>query len=407
MRFRFSIALLALCSSLLSASALGAQGVVPPFRLNITNPQPGLSTPAIPGTNVQQVYLVHLPSDPPNVYLGALTVAGLSAGFGGVGSTDLLAGRYDVLTDVFTPNSEAAALNTTGTEFGLMYHHTGLHAVFDKLPGQPWLAARAALNSPWQIVGQITGLPGQSYYDPALADFNGQTYLLHVLGTNIAMTPINLATAALTGPSTVIVNQARIGSTANSPTPVLDTQGQLIGLSHHDVLASDNDHYMSLDFDPTTPAVLMHDASTWRNNGGFVGGRFFDAESTTPYHVFAMDTYWFTGGRGPIGGVMDVFAYTPPTGASEIYASFLFIGGGFLPSGLPVPPIPGLLGIDISTLVMVSFPTHNNANGEALLQLAIPNVSSLRGRSLPAQSATFRVTTNAVTLANTAALSIF
>src|SRR5690606_3950202 len=95
---------------------------------------------------------------------------------GGVGGTDLLTGSYDVLTDTFTPNTEAAALNTTGTEFGMMLHHSGLYAVFDRLPGLPWLAARPAVGQPWTIVGQINSLPSQSYYDPALADFGGQTY---------------------------------------------------------------------------------------------------------------------------------------------------------------------------------------------------------------------------------------
>ena len=208
-----------------------------------------------------------------------------------------------------------------------------------RLPGQPWLASRAAVGMPWQIVGQITPLPAQAYYDPALADFNGQTHLLHVLGTSIAMTPINLTNASLSGPSVIVINQARAGSTANSPTPVLDTMGLLIGFSHHDVLGADNDHYMSLDFDPTTPSVLMHDSTTWRNNGGFIGGRFCDAESTAPYHVLALDNYWFTGGRGPVGGVIDVFAYVPPTSSTtEAYFSFLLIGAAHLPAPLPVPP---------------------------------------------------------------------
>ncbi len=261
---------------------------------------------------------------------------------------------------------------------------------------------------PWQIVGQITPLPAQAYYDPALADFNGQPHLLHVQGTGIAMTPINLTNASLSGPSVIVINQARAGSKANSPTPVLDTTGQLIGFSHHDVLSSDNDHYMSLDFDPTTPSVLMHDNTTWRNNGGFIGGRFCDAESTAPYHVLALDNYWFTGGRGPVGGVIDVFAYVPPTSsATEAYFSFLLIGAAHLPAALPVPPIPGLLGIDVSTLVSLPFPQHTNANGEALLQLVIPNDNFLRGRSLAAQSATFRLSTSQVTLGNTAGLFFY
>ncbi|MEZ5964898.1 MAG: hypothetical protein R3F56_13745 [Planctomycetota bacterium] len=387
----------------LLVAPLCAQGVVPPYQVSTTNPLPGLSVPAVPGTNVQQVHFVHLPSDPPNVFLCGLTVAGLGAGFGGAGGSDLLSGSYDVLTDTFTPNTEAAALNTTGTEFGLTIHHTGLYAVFDRLPGQPWLASRAAVGMPWSIVGQITALPGQAYYDPSLADYNGQTYLLHVLGTDIAMTPINLSNASLNGQPQVIINAARAGATANSPTPILDPAGQLIGVSHHDVLSSDNDHYMSMDFDPTTPAVLMNDTATWTNNGGFIGGRFFDAESSGVYHVFAIDTYWFTGGRGPVGGTMDIQAYTPPTSGSEIYFSFLLIGASHLPVALPIGAF-GSLGIDISTLVTLPFPAHNNMNGQTQFTLAIPNLAFLRGRSLAAQSATLKSSTNEIRLGNTAGL---
>jgi hypothetical protein len=408
MRSGFPTVLCSFSALFAVSAALAAQGLVPPYRVSITNPLPGLSVPRVPGSNVQQVHFVHLPNDPPNVYLCSMTVAALPAGFGGVGGTDLLTGRYDALTDTFTPNNEAAALNTAGTEFGLMVHHTGLHAVFDRLPGQPWLASRAALGMPWQIVGQFAALSPQSYYDPALAEFGGQPHLLHVLGTSIAITPINLSNAMFTGPSVTVILQARPGSTANSPTPILDTTNQLIGFSHHDVLASDNDHYMSLDLDPNTPAVLMHDAATWRNNGGFVGGRFCDAESTAPYHIFAIDTYWCTGGRGALGGVLDVFAFTPPTSSTtEAYLSFLLIGAAFLPAPLPIPPIPGALGIDVSTLVSLPFPQHNNSNGEALLQMVVPNIPSLRGRSIAAQSATFRVATGQVFLANTCALNFY
>lgn len=319
---RFPSALLA---ATLAAPVL-AQGVLPPFKLGVLNPKPGLSVPNIPGTDIQQVHLVHVLGDLPNVYLCAATISNLSATYGGMGGTDVVTGKYDVLTDRFTPNAEAAALNTTGTEFGLMLHHTGLAAVFDRLPGLPWLATRTALGQPWTIAGPVGPLPTQPYYDPALADYNGQPHLLHVLGQDIVMTPINLGNGALTGPSVVIVPRARATSTANSPTPVLDSAGELIGLSHHDLLGSDNDHYMSLDLDVNTPSILLHDTTSWINNGGFIGGRFFDAEAIAPYHVFTMDTFWITGGRARIGTSMDVFAYAPPTTSNAVYLTYMFIG---------------------------------------------------------------------------------
>jgi hypothetical protein len=58
-------------------------------------------------------------------------------------------------------------------------------------------------------------------------------------------------------------------------------------------------------------------------------------------------------------------------------------------------------------LVSLPFPQHNNSNGEALLQMVVPNIPSLRGRSIAAQSATFRVATGQVFLANTCALNFY
>jgi hypothetical protein len=352
--------------------------------------------------------MIHLPTDPPNVFLcGATVGAGLPPALGGVGGSDVVSGSYDVLADVFTPNGEAAALNTGGTEFGLMLHHTGLFAVIDRLPGQPWLASRTAIGQPWQIVGQFSQLPAQSYYDPALADFQGQTWLLHVLGTSIAMTPIDLTNATLTGPSVFIVSAAVSGSTANSPTPVLDPNGQLIGLSHHDVLGSDNDHFMSLDLDPATPSVLMNNTATWTNNGGFIGGRFFDAEFTpSPYHVLSIDTVWFTGGRAPVGGTMHVRMYTPPTTSGEVYLSLFAASNAFLPAGIPFPPLQGLLGINPGTGPASSLIVHNNQNGEALVSFTIPNVPALSGTRLPVQCATVAAVANVVYLGNTASLTV-
>jgi hypothetical protein len=277
--------------------------------------------------------------------------------------------------------------------------------VFDRLPGRPWLAARNAIGQPWQVVGQFTQLPSQPFYDPSLADYRGQTWLLHVLGTSIAMTPINLGNATLVGPSVVIVDAASPGSTANSPTPVLDANGQLIGLSHHDFL-NESDHYLSLDLDPNTPSVLMNDTPTWTNNGGFAGGRFFDAQFTGTPHVFAIDTVWFTGGRAAVGTTMHVRIYTPPTTSNELYLSLFALGGAFLGAGTPLPPLQGLLGIALGTSPASGLIAHDNRNGEALVSFAVPNVPGLVGTRVPVQSGTFASVANVVYLGNTASLTV-
>ncbi|MFO1078868.1 MAG: hypothetical protein U1E73_14190 [Planctomycetota bacterium] len=390
-----------------SVASLLAQGVVPPLVDTVTNPWPGIASGPVPAGDVQQVHFVHLPTDPPNVFYCGVTSTSLSGTYGGVGGSDVLCGSYDVLTDTFTPNSHAAALNTSGTEFGLTIHSSGLLAVFDRLPGLPWLASRSALNAPWQIVAQISGLPSQSYYDPSLATYHGQLYLLHVYGTDIAMSPIDPVTAALTGPSVVIVHGATATSTANSPTPVTDPNGELIGVSHHDLVGGDNDHFMSLDLDPNTPAILMNDTTTWTNNGGFIGGSFFDAEYTpSPYHTIRIDTFWFTGGRARIGTTLYVRMFSPPTTGPEIYLSLYAASGAFLPAGLSIPGIQGLVGINPNGAFATSLVLHNNQNGEAVSSFNVPNSPGLTGARLPMQCATLEANSNTIHIGNTASLTI-
>jgi hypothetical protein len=220
------------------------------------------------------------------------------------------------------------------------------------------------------------------------------------------MTRIDLNTGAL-GTSTVIVHAPVSGATANSPTPVLDLSGQLIGVSHHSVLGADNDHYLSLDLDPNTPALLVHDATTWRNNGGFIGGRFFDAESAAPtYHVLAIDTFWFTGGRAQPGGAMSVRFFSPPTTTLEFYFSLIAVNNTFLPSPMPFAPALGQLGVQPVGAATALFLQHDNNNGEASVTWNIPNQPSLHGTHMAAQSVTLAALASQIYFGNTAMLTI-
>lgn len=401
MRFHLPATLVVLSAALL------AQGAVAPFQLSQTNPLPSLSPGVIPATQVQQVCMVHLAGDPPNIYQCGLTVVGL-VGYGAVGGSDLLYGTYDVVTDTFTPTSEAAGLNTAGTEFGLQIHSSGLLAAFDLLPGLPHLATRTAIGQPWVDAGVINGLPTQSYYDPSLADYHGQLYLLHVLGFDVAMTPITTSPPATAGASVVIINPAVAGNTVNSPTPILDANGQLIGVSHHDLAGSDDDHYMSLDLDPSTRSVLLIDTTTWINNGAFIGGRFFDAEYTAAaaYNIFSTDTYWCPGGRAQIGSTMSVDFYAPPTTGTAVLLSTLLINLNFLPAPVAIPGLPGVLGINPSGAKMLGFNLHNNINGTATTSFGIPNNPALHNVRIAAQAAVLDGLAGTITLANTCALTV-
>jgi len=141
------------------STTLSGQGVVPPFQVGHVNPLPGFLASWVPVGGVLHMHLTHLPSDPPSVFYCTATVKLSNFDW------DLVCGSYDVLTDTFTPNNEAAALNTSpGREIGLTPHHTWLFAVFERVfaatnLAEAWLASRPATGQPWQIAGQIAPLP--------------------------------------------------------------------------------------------------------------------------------------------------------------------------------------------------------------------------------------------------------
>jgi len=226
------------------------------------------------------------------------------------------------------------------------------------------------------------------------------------------MAPIDLVNAIVTGPPIVIVNAPINALLTLAPIPVTDPNGELIGVSHTVARIAggnlDGDHYMSLDLDASTPAVLMNDVTTWNVAGGFVGGRFFESEWTpsTGVHIFAIDTFWFTGGRAPVGGTMHVRMFSPPTSGPQVYLSLFAVGSAFLPAGLPIPAVPGLVGINAAGGWASALFLHNNANGEAQVSFVIPNSPGLSGARLCAQSATVEAGVGTVRLGNTALLVV-
>jgi hypothetical protein len=396
-----------LCLSLL-ATGLHAQGLVPPATLRPIQKQNGLSVPAVPGQETQQIHMVRLPGDPPGTYTVALTVLNLPAANGGAGGQDILTGKYDALTDTFTPDTLAAGVNTTGTEFGFMIHSNGLVAVVDRLTSVVAFT-RPNVTSAWTLKGTVTGLPaGPGYYDPAVADIGGQLVVLYVTGTtangSIAYSPLDINTL-VAGPSVTVVRPRGAGA-ANSPTPVVTSTGELIGLSHHDVIGSDNDHYISMDLDPNTPSVLFIDTTTWINNGGFAGGTFFDAEALVPYQITSTQAVWWTGGRAAIGTNMEITVNVPPktTGVPDL--SFIMLSRAFLPTPSMIPGVTNLLGIDPSFLILIPAGAHTLQTGQVIVNIGVPNDASLRNLVVPGQSLTIDLTSSTLILGNTAALAI-
>lgn len=81
------------------------------------------------------------------------------------------------------------------------------------------------------------------------------------------------------------------------------------------------------------------------------------------------------------------------------------VGPTFLPTGLQIAPLQGLLGINPIGGWSSPWFVHDNANGEAVASIPIPNTPSLSGLS-PAQSVTCDVAAGVLYLGNTAKLAV-
>ena len=361
---------------------------------------------------MNQLHLVQLPGDPNGTYTCALTVTALPAANGGVGGQDIVTGKYDALNDTFTPDLLAAGVNSASVDFGFMFHHSGLIAVWERTGPTIEVATRPNLTSAWVHKGTVSGITGgPAARDPSLADVNGQLVVIYMLGpagnASIVYSPLDQNTL-IAGPATTIVAPSGAARQANSPTPIVTSAGELIGLSHHDRDSVDNDHWMSFDLDPATPSVLFIDTTTWINNGGFAGGRFFDAQNTpAPYHAIDVESVWWTGGRAGVGTTMEITANVPGRTSGSPTISFFMISRGFLPTPQPVPGVLNSLGIDPSFLLLLAIGSHDLSTGRATTGIPIANDPSLRGLTIPAQSLTLILAAAPqLVLGNTAAITI-
>lgn len=395
--------------ALAAAALVRGQGAVSPVILATSNPAPGFGGPALPALDPFRIDLVHLPGSPPEQSYCSISCSSLPWALGGVNGRDLLCGTFDAGTGTFTANAEAAALNTPNHDFDMRVHRSGLYAVMERnfipppwqpLPPEARLCVRAAIGQPWIDLALIGPLPPQGAWIPALADFHGATWLVFTQGYDLAMAPIDLVTGQLRATPTVVVRNGAGGA------PVLDANDQLVGFSHSLVGSQGNDHYLSLDLDPNTPPIQLYDVNTNLMIGGSAGGRFFDGEYVSPPHLLSFDTCWCTGGRAPIGSIMSVSCYSPPTAGAEVYFSSLLVGAAFLPVGTTVPGLQGLLGLAMGPLSVTAPVMHDNRDGSAVLQFAVPNRTALRGLAVPCQSVTLAASTNRLQFGNTAALTI-
>lgn len=381
--FRSPLVLLAL------ATALPGQGFAPPSTLRAAAPTLAFDPANLPLDTVEQIHLVRLEHDSGSMRTVALTCRGLALSMGGVGGRDLVSGQVDIALEQLSLDGLAAPLNTPADEFGLMVHHTGLLAVFERQGVGVFVAARSAITAPWAERGRVTGLPPQLFFDPAVANIDGDVHLLFLSGDSIAAARLDLTTLAL-GPARRVVGPARAGSLANSPTPIVDDCGELQGVSHHDLLAGDNDHYLALDLDPATPSLLALDTPAWINNGAFAGGRFFSASNAaTGYRVIdVMLAFMPPVQAGPGEDVFVAIECGQPSVPEPMNPPIL-IGPGFLPGPITLPGIGGGLGLDPLGMVVL-FGGWDPVEERFGAWLRLPAEEALRGQLLPLQGLVLR-----------------
>ena len=391
-------------ASLVVAAAGAAQGSVGPGQWHATHSAAGLSPASLGVSGVHQVHMVHLLEDPAGQWRCALTVDGLPPSRGGQGGLDLLSGLYDPAADSFVADGQAAPLNTAGDEFGLMLHAEGLLAAFERA-GQVVIARRNDVSAAWNALGSVRNLPPQPYYDPALANVDGRLHLLFNNAPRIDMVPIELVQLSLVGVPVPLVLPAQPGSLANSPTPIVDANGNLIGVSHHDAFGTDNDHYLALDLDPTTPSLLATDTPGWSHNGGFAGGAFFGAErSFTGNTVGRTGLTWMPPTRGRPGD--DVFLEVlvgQPQVPEPMNPPTAMLSPRYLPTPFTIPGFENALGLDPLGMVIV-FGTIDPLTGRVGTWLPIPPDPMLAGIELSTQSLVISATRLQFT--NTAPLKI-
>ncbi|HHI69287.1 MAG TPA: hypothetical protein ENJ97_08205 [Planctomycetes bacterium] len=248
-------------------------------------------------------------------------------------------------------------------------------------------------------------MPKQSYWDGSLANLGGKIHVLHVLGNDIAASPLDVGKVSVGNP-TILVRTPVSNTTANSPTPIVDSTGELIAITHH-VTQNANDHWLSFDLDPNTPALQFITMSDWINNGGYIAGTFYDAHAaSTGYRIDSVQTVWGTGGKAKIGTNMEIYAYAPIRGATAVpWVSFFLLSSKFT-TPITVPGVIGKFGLNPLFLMPFTIGTHLPLTGAAKRIIPIPNNPVLSGHAIPGQSLTLDPKTQKLMLGNTAVLTI-
>jgi hypothetical protein len=357
-----------------------------------------------------------LPGLTPGQFAVSMTIPGLSAAYGNTGATGMCMGLYDrsVTPATFTPNTMANKMNPVTGEgvFGLMIENRdGLYATCDWQTGIQ-MSSRKTNSDDFHVPITVTTQTGTpvlgTYVDPSLAYIRGTLHLLYVNAyARIVRRPILLAhggpngeltLAELQGPERDMIITS--GATSHSPTPMCDSNGELVGIFYHKTVSGDSDAHLKSGTHLADFQGDVNDEDGWQNNGGVFGGTFVSANSAAvPGYskARARNMVWLLASRPSVGTNMTFqmgchnngIAGVPPT--MTVYAAL-----ATLPA-LTLPGINGFLGINPAPVLLPIFgaPVPTLA-GRTEIQLPVPNDPTIKGFALPIQAFATIVTSSGV-----------
>ncbi|MEE2886777.1 MAG: hypothetical protein VX951_05040 [Planctomycetota bacterium] len=345
-----------------------------------------------------------------------MTNAGLSSTYGNVGGTGMCMGLYDrtLATPLFTPNTMANKMNPASGigVFGLMIENRdGLYATCDWASGVV-MSWRKDNSSDFHVPIAVTTQAGTpvlgTYRDPALGYIKGVLNLWYVNAYGrIVARPILIAHGGPNGELTLAELQGperdkviTTAATTHSPTPMCDSNGEVLGLFYHKTVSGDSDAHLKSGTHLADFQGDVNDEAGWQNNGAVFGGTFVSANSAaTPGYskARARNMAWLLASRPAIGTTMTLqmgcansgLPTVPPT--VTIYAAL-----GTLPA-LSLGGIQGFLGINPAPILLrvASVPVPA-ASGRAELKIPVPNDPTIKGVSLPIQGLATIVTASGV-----------
>lgn len=363
---------------------------------------------------LRQVSVYRLASDAAGQWTCCLTVNGVVAKYGNTSlnsSGYVIMGTLDEVKGTFTPNTLAAALNdASGGNFGLMLHgRFAREAVLDRADGV-YYASRASHLVAFPAPKKVQGIT-QTYVDPALGIIGGKLHLIYVdtftqngqtrsriiaqefdssVPRVVPNTAKTITNTSITGSGTIIVH---------SPTPILDSLGNMHGLWLAERFGSDSDMFFKGDLTAAHAQQKTVDSGTWLNNGAIGSGRLYFAGSGAIHYV---DTAWLVGDRVPVGSTGRLVGAVRDqlTGPN---VTILLLSAKPIPA-VQVPGIAGKLGLDLGTLFVLGSMVHSDASERVELPVPVPNDAGLKGlivwlqglaidRAGSAEKATFTSTT--------------